>query len=140
MCFHIETADVDLPFFIMFNTRNLSADVDFWLTLFVVADGCEEIPLWWLSSPISTPERVFLCSFTESTLYVLAFSTMIFYSFYILTVPVFLSTSSFVQILSCNFCIILTSIINYISSCCGSIELLSQSFTAGPSLVLTLLH
>ena len=140
MCFHIETADVDLPFFIMFNTRNLSADVDFWLTLFVVAGGCEEIPLWWLSSPISTPERVFLCSFTASTLYVLAFSTTIFYSFYILTLPVFLSTSSFVQILSCNFCIILTSIINYISSCCGSIELLSQSFTAGPSLVLTLLH
>ena len=45
MYVHIETADVDLPFFIMFNTRNLSADVDFWLTLFVVAGGCEEIPL-----------------------------------------------------------------------------------------------
>ena len=39
-------------------------------------------------------------------IYVLAFSTLLFCSIYILTFPVFLSTFSFIQILSCSCCII----------------------------------
>ena len=44
----------------------LSADVGFWLALFVVVDRCKKIPLWWWSNATSTYEGVFLCSFTAS--------------------------------------------------------------------------
>ena len=48
---------------------------------------------------------VSFCSFNTSLYHVLTFSTLIFCSIYILTLPV-LSTSGFIQILSCSNCII----------------------------------
>ena len=84
----------------------LSTDVGFWLALFLVADRCKEIPLWCWSSPIFISEGVFLCSFTASSSHVLAFSSLIFCSIYHLTLPVFISTSSFIQILTCSCYII----------------------------------
>ena len=62
----------------------LSTNVSFWLALLVVVDRCKEVPLWWWSNPISSSEGVFLCSFIASNSPVLAFSTLIFYSIYIL--------------------------------------------------------
>ena len=67
----------------------LSTDVDFYLALFVVADRCKDIHLWSWSNSISISEGVFLSSFTTSTSHVSAFSTLIFCSIYILTLPVF---------------------------------------------------
>ena len=80
----------------------MSTDFSFWLVLFVDAYRCKEISLWWWSNPISISEGVFLCSFIASTPHVLPFSTLIFYSIYILNLPIF----SFIQILSYSCCII----------------------------------
>ena len=44
----------------------LSADIGFWLALFVVVDRYKKISLWWRSNATSTSEGVFLCSFTAS--------------------------------------------------------------------------
>ena len=44
----------------------LSADIGFWLALFVVVDRYKKISLWWWSNATSTSEGVFLCSFTAS--------------------------------------------------------------------------
>ena len=44
----------------------LSADIGFWLALFVVVDRYNKISLWWWSNATSTSEGVFLCSFTAS--------------------------------------------------------------------------
>ena len=66
----------------------------------------QEILLWWWSGFISVSEEAFFCSFITATSHVLAFSTIIFYFIYILTLPTFLSTSSFIQILPCSCFII----------------------------------
>ena len=55
---------------------------------------------------ISISEGVFLCSFTASSSHVLVFPSLIFCSIYHLTLPVFISTSSFIQILTCSCYII----------------------------------
>ena len=73
---------------------------------FVVADRCKEIPLWWWSNPISISDRVFFCFVIARTPQVLPFPTLIFCFICILTLPVFLSTSSFIQLLSCSCWII----------------------------------
>ena len=44
----------------------LSADIGFWLALFVVVDRYNKFSLWSWSNATSTSEGVFLCSFTAS--------------------------------------------------------------------------
>ena len=63
----------------------LSTDVGFWLAPFVVAVSYQDICLWWWFNHISISEGIFLFSFTWSLFHLLAFSTLVFCSLYILT-------------------------------------------------------
>ena len=87
--------DTVYPFFWFWSAQIgflfLSSDVLFsGLAFCVVADRFKEIPLWSWSNSIFISEGVFLRSFNVSSSHDLAYSRMVFYSVYILTVSVFL--------------------------------------------------
>ena len=72
----------------------------------MAAGRCQEIPSWYWSNPISFLKGVFLCFLIVSSFYLLALCRLILFCIYILTLPLFHSTTSCIHILSCGCCII----------------------------------